>query len=112
MIEIVSEEKCVECDLCIKVCPTNVFDRSERGIPLIARKDDCQTCFLCEAYCPTDALYVAPEAHESLPQDEGILRSRGLIGSYREALGWGAGRKSTAEDDLSYAMFREPVRPE
>ena len=106
MIEIVDREACISCDLCIKVCPTNVFDPSDLGIPVIARKEDCQTCFLCEAYCPADALYVAPEAHESLPQDEGALRSSELIGSYRKVLGWGKGRKSTSGDDASGVVFK------
>lgn len=58
MIEIISARRCVECDICVKVCPENVFDATE-GLPVIARQIDCQTCYLCEIYCPTDALYVA-----------------------------------------------------
>ena len=60
MIEIVSAAACIACDICVKVCPTDVFDRGEDGVPVIARQSDCQTCFMCEAYCPTDALYVSP----------------------------------------------------
>jgi NAD-dependent dihydropyrimidine dehydrogenase PreA subunit len=60
MIEIISEVRCIECDICVKVCPANVFDRVPEAAPVIARQNDCQTCFLCEIYCPTDALYVAP----------------------------------------------------
>ncbi|WP_247617714.1 4Fe-4S binding protein [Streptomyces sp. MK37H] len=27
MIELVSAERCIACDKCVKVCPTNVFAR-------------------------------------------------------------------------------------
>ncbi|MCT9930028.1 ferredoxin family protein [Planotetraspora sp. A-T 1434] len=93
MIEIVSRERCVACDKCVEVCPTDVFRRGEDGIPVIARQSDCQTCFMCEAYCPVDALFVAPQAHP-LPErpDEADVP----LGSYRRQIGWGHGRKPGA----------------
>lgn len=95
MIELISEARCVTCDLCIKVCPMDVFDRTDTGLPVVARKDDCQTCFMCEAHCPTDALYVAPErwSLEAGTLDERDLAARNLLGSYRARLGWGKGRR-------------------
>ena len=51
MIEVIDAERCTSCDICVNVCPTNVFDKTD-GIPVIARQSDCQTCFLCELYCP------------------------------------------------------------
>ncbi|RZS90848.1 NAD-dependent dihydropyrimidine dehydrogenase PreA subunit [Motilibacter rhizosphaerae] len=100
MIEVVDEERCITCDTCIDVCPTQVFDRREDGLPVIARQSDCQTCFLCEAYCPADALFVAP-LRAPVPDgsplaDRDALDERGLLGSYREAIGWGKGRVPTA----------------
>ena len=96
MIEVVSAERCIECDKCIEVCPTHVFDRGADGIPVITRQSDCQTCFMCEAYCPVDALFVAPRT-EPLPAgdpqlDESYLIERELLGSYRRKLGWGGGQ--------------------
>ena len=64
MIEVIDAERCTSCDICVNVCPTNVFDKTD-GIPVIARQSDCQTCFLCELYCPEDALYVSPFADET-----------------------------------------------
>jgi len=96
MIELVSPGRCITCDRCIAACPTNVFDRGDDGIPVIARQSDCQTCFMCEAYCPADALFVAPavtplEDGDPL-RDEEYLTSSGLLGSYRAGIGWGHGR--------------------
>lgn len=91
MIELVSESRCIACDKCVKVCPTNVFDSVPGAAPRIARQSDCQTCFLCEAYCPTDALFVAAQAHEHVAVDEAELERRGLLGVYREHLGWTKG---------------------
>ncbi|MFE7543300.1 4Fe-4S dicluster domain-containing protein [Streptomyces platensis] len=102
MIELVSAERCIACDKCIKVCPTNVFDRGEDGIPVLARHTDCQTCFQCEANCPADALYVAPQTYP-LPADDPTVRDEdgldraGLLGSYRRRIGWGRGRTPGAQ---------------
>ncbi|RKN44774.1 4Fe-4S dicluster domain-containing protein [Streptomyces hoynatensis] len=96
MIEIVSAERCVACDKCVLACPTNVFDRGPGGVPVVARQEDCQTCYMCEAYCPVDALFVAPHTHP-LPagsplREEPEVAGAGLLGSYRERIGWGRGR--------------------
>ena len=71
MIEVIDAQRCTSCDICVNVCPTNVFDKTD-GIPVIARQGDCQTCFLCELYCPEDALFVSPFADSSAAR-----RSRG-----------------------------------
>lgn len=114
MIEIISAAKCIDCDKCVEVCPTNVFDAVPGGHPVIARQSDCQTCFMCEAYCPADALYVAPfhgpvaelpDSRESPPGlsrlvavpvtdlDETQLAAAGRFGEYRRWIGWGGGRR-------------------
>ncbi|MFC5468134.1 4Fe-4S binding protein [Cohnella suwonensis] len=98
MIQIISKERCVGCDLCIKVCPTDVFDK-EGDYPVIARQSDCQTCYMCELYCPANAMYVSPLPEENQVLQEDTLIESGLIGSYRETIGWGKGRKSAASLD-------------
>lgn len=103
MIEIVSGTACIACDVCVKVCPTDVFDRGADGIPVIARQSDCQTCFMCEAYCPVDALYVSPVSSPvgvgSPHADADAVARRGLLGGYREMIGWGRGRTAGAQLD-------------
>jgi NAD-dependent dihydropyrimidine dehydrogenase PreA subunit len=115
MIELVSEDRCIRCDACIRVCPTNVFEHGLDRLPVIKRQSDCQTCFMCEAWCPTDALFVAPQvepvAAGSPYRDEQELIRRGLLGSYRRELGWNeheaplaGGRRNT-----NHIMRREPL---
>ena len=111
MIELVSEQRCIGCDRCIRVCPTDVFETGPGGVPVIARQSDCQTCFMCEAYCPVDALFVAPH-REPLPDghpltNETELLKRGLLGSYRAELGWGQGRSPGAQHAVGPRLRNE-----
>lgn len=96
MIELVSTSRCIQCNVCVKVCPTNVFELVPGEAPVIARQADCETCFLCEAYCPADALFVAPHAHQCISVSESALVEDGMLGSYRRALGWGSGGSPAA----------------
>ena len=111
MIELVSRSRCVSCDACVQVCPTGVFATGSDGVPVIARPDDCQTCFMCEAYCPADALYVAPEPEQHVTVNEDVLVATGALGRYRESLGWGRGRTSTARNDDSHRVLSLPAGP-
>lgn len=99
MIEIISQHRCIDCDICVKVCPANVFDATDDGMPVIARQDDCQTCFLCEIYCPTDALYVAEAADGPTAVTEEEVEKRGLFGSYARLLGWKRGKMAGTDRD-------------
>jgi NAD-dependent dihydropyrimidine dehydrogenase PreA subunit len=108
MIELVSEDRCIGCDRCVEVCPTNVFNAVPGGPPVVARKSDCQTCFLCEAYCPVDALFVAAEAHEDVHVVEADLVAKGLLGQYRRNLGWSKG-SSPIQKLTELTALREQV---
>lgn len=108
MIELISETRCIGCDICVKVCPTNVFDPGAGEAPTIARQQDCQTCFMCEAYCPVDALYVAPQSAESVAVDEEALSAAGRLGEYRVILGWGPGRTNASTLDTAYLLRTLP----
>ncbi|MFD0697075.1 4Fe-4S binding protein [Paenibacillus sp. GCM10027628] len=106
MIELLSKDRCISCNQCVSVCPTNVFEAVAGDIPVIARQSDCQSCFMCELYCPTDALYVTPLAEQTADVQEDTLVHQGLLGSYKENVGWGKGRRSTASADGSYVIFQ------
>ena len=104
MIEVIDAERCTSCDICVSVCPTNVFDRTD-GVPLIARQNDCQTCFLCELYCPEDALFVSPHADVAQQIDIAALKQGELLGSYRRAVGWTEATREHRSLDRSYLLF-------
>jgi NAD-dependent dihydropyrimidine dehydrogenase PreA subunit len=110
VIEIVSAARCIDCDICVEVCPTNVFDAVPGDHPVIARQSDCQTCFMCEAYCPADALFVAPltgPAPDGSPlADETALEAGDRFGEYRRWLGWGHGRKPGSLRDANRTFTR------
>jgi NAD-dependent dihydropyrimidine dehydrogenase PreA subunit len=97
MIEIINKNKCTKCNICVKICPLNVFDFVKGETPTIARQFDCQTCFMCEAYCPTDAIYVFPNTDPVNNLKEEDL----TFGTYKSSLGWSDGQSSTASSDSS-----------
>lgn len=106
MIELISTSKCVKCNLCVSVCPTNVFDKVEKDVPVISRQEDCQTCFMCELYCPVDALYVAPQAESIVQLDEENLAEKELLGGYRKRIGWGPKREPVASHEYIYELYK------
>lgn len=112
MIEVVSEARCTKCDLCIRVCPTNVFDRGDDGFPVLTRQDDCQTCFMCEAWCPQDAIFVAhavtPLPADSELRDPGHLEAHDMFGAYRRALGWSVRDRLDARTDTTTTAVPTP----
>ncbi|BAY96239.1 4Fe-4S ferredoxin, iron-sulfur binding protein [Tolypothrix tenuis PCC 7101] len=107
MIELVSASRCIQCNICVNVCPTNVFDRVPDAPPTIARQSDCQTCFMCELYCPVDALYVAPQVDPLDSVDETLLKEAELLGSYRRNVGWGRDRISSAQEDSTHQILKQ-----
>ena len=102
MIELVSTERCTECNICGQVCPMNVFDRVSGAAPVVARQTDCQTCFMCELYCPEDALYVPPDTMRHEPADEHAPAN--VLGSYRAAIGWSKPMRHLRGNDRSYQL--------
>jgi NAD-dependent dihydropyrimidine dehydrogenase PreA subunit len=89
MIELIVASRCTACNLCVTVCPTNVFDAAPSGPPIIARQSDCQTCYMCEIYCEADALFVGSDCETPEPADEAAIIASGQLGRIRRDSGWG-----------------------
>jgi MinD superfamily P-loop ATPase len=105
MIEVIDGERCTACNVCVRVCPSNVFSVVPDAVPAIARQEDCQTCFMCEVYCPVDALYVDPEPRRPLGLTVEAVRESGRLGSYRNAIGWAKGTRERRATDASYKIL-------
>lgn len=61
----IDTELCKGCDVCVELCPTDVYDAvggKRGGVPTVARPDDCIDCAKCELACPDFALRVS--SHE------------------------------------------------
>lgn len=52
----IDKDKCINCDLCIKRCPTQNIYRNKKGD--IAFHHKCLMCMRCSFYCPKDAFYI------------------------------------------------------
>lgn len=72
---------CIKCDRCVKVCPSEVFAKSEAGTPNIQNIEICIKCGHCVAICPTDAINhdvfssekVHPFEKKELPSAEQLM---------------------------------------
>jgi 2-oxoglutarate ferredoxin oxidoreductase subunit delta len=52
------EDWCKACGICIALCPTEVFEKSETGTPIIKNPDACTGCRFCEFHCPDFAISI------------------------------------------------------
>lgn len=104
MIELVSQSRCTGCNICVAVCPVNVFDAVPDAPPVIARQSACQTCFMCELYCPVDALFVAHDSERAVAVSETVLEDGPLLGSYRRAIGWTPETRNNRKTDQSFKL--------
>ena len=113
MIAALLTDRCTGCNRCVEVCPANVFDRGEAGVPIIARAADCQTCFQCELYCQADALYVAPDWDREVSIDAKAALATGTVGQYRRHSGWDEWETEFSNDQwLMETVFRRAARAE
>lgn len=57
MVEILIDNKCTGCKVCVKKCPTEVFELVSKKAR-VKKLDDCMACKLCEVVCPVKAIQV------------------------------------------------------
>ncbi len=50
-------ESCINCGMCIAVCPHAVFAAGEKAVRLV-RAEDCMECGACQRNCPSFAIVV------------------------------------------------------
>lgn len=50
-------DKCIVCEKCYDICPTDVLDIFA-GKVYIKYPEDCQCCSLCIMVCPTEAILI------------------------------------------------------
>lgn len=47
---------CKACNICIALCPQEVFEPNRDGKPIIARAENCTQCAICWVHCPDLAI--------------------------------------------------------
>ncbi len=47
---------CKACNICIALCPKQVFEPNRDGKPVQARPEDCTQCSICWVHCPDFAI--------------------------------------------------------
>jgi thioredoxin reductase (NADPH) len=63
LVHAINDDRCVGCDACVAVCPTNVLDLINNKSRVL-RFQDCIQCEQCMWVCPTQALVMHPEGTE------------------------------------------------
>lgn len=53
-----NQEKCINCGICIDVCPHQVFAWFDNGKVTVQDKDRCMECGACAINCPVNAVEV------------------------------------------------------
>jgi thioredoxin reductase/NAD-dependent dihydropyrimidine dehydrogenase PreA subunit len=66
LLHSINDDRCIGCDACVAVCPTNVLDLIGNKSRVV-RFEDCIQCEQCMWACPTTALVMHPEGTEPPP---------------------------------------------
>jgi len=81
LVHSINDDRCVGCDACVDVCPTDVLELVANKSRVI-RFDDCIGCEQCAMACPTAALVMHPKGEEPPP-----VRAPALDDFYQAAPG-------------------------
>lgn len=54
---VISDEKCVACGICARICPVNAITGENKKPPFRIHQDVCIKCGACISKCPVDAIY-------------------------------------------------------
>ncbi|HEX9104978.1 MAG TPA: NAD(P)-binding domain-containing protein, partial [Polyangia bacterium] len=81
LVHSINDDRCVGCDACVDVCPTDVLELVANKSRVI-RFDDCIGCEQCAMACPTAALVMHPRGSQPPP-----VRAPALDDYYQAAPG-------------------------
>nr|WP_248484835.1 NADH-quinone oxidoreductase subunit NuoF [Tepidibacter aestuarii] len=54
---VISDEKCIACGICAKICPVTAISGQIKKPPFTIHQDTCIKCGACIPKCPVDAIY-------------------------------------------------------
>ncbi|MEZ4402559.1 MAG: NAD(P)-binding domain-containing protein [Kofleriaceae bacterium] len=60
LLHSINDDRCIGCEACVAVCPTNVLELLNHKV-IVARFSDCVQCEQCANKCPTTALVMYRE---------------------------------------------------
>lgn len=62
----IDQEKCIGCNICVEVCPSNIWHMNEnkKAYPREDYEPDCFICHACAVSCPVGAIVVQEEVWE------------------------------------------------
>jgi NAD-dependent dihydropyrimidine dehydrogenase PreA subunit len=96
----IAEPGCRDCQLCVDICPTKVFERDDaKQLARVARQDDCIGCTSCAYICPSGCLEVT-DFVEQRPFHR-IEKNAGLVSRFLQ--------KTPASVQLSAADYDEAL---
>lgn len=56
MPPIIEGKRCSGCNICVEVCPLDVFALDEEGLPRVVFGEECWHCNSCVLDCPSEAI--------------------------------------------------------
>jgi nitroreductase/NAD-dependent dihydropyrimidine dehydrogenase PreA subunit len=82
---LIDQDTCIQCDACVELCTSNVFNHTHDRVEVVA-PEDCWLCGHCVSACPTDAIshsaYPLTECPELDPANLPTLDSQ--VAAFRE----------------------------
>ncbi len=66
VVRAIDYNKCNNCGLCYRICPTDVYAMFDKKV-YIAHQADCMSCYLCAHECPVKAIKIDGKRGRAIP---------------------------------------------